>query len=315
MRVSRTVPREAMGEIPRSTRLRKGLISLFNFITNNSKYYNIKIMCRVLGASRSSYYKYLCKKPSKREIENKKIESEILNIYKASKRRYGAPKIKKALEGSKINISLKRTQRLMRCLGIQSIIIKKFRPQSSKTKIVEKDNILKRDFSTNTINEKWVTDITYIYTIKDRWCYLASVMDLHTRKIIGFAMSKYIDTNLALKAVKNAIQLQKPTNRLILHSDLGCQYTSKEFKEYILSTKIITHSFSGKGCPYDNACIESFHASLKKEEVNLVTYYDFNAARLDIFEYIESWYNLRRIHSSIGYISPQKCEDLAKKIS
>lgn len=178
-----------------------------------------------------------------------------------------------------------------------------------------KENILKRDFCTKTINEKWETDITYIYTLKDRWCYLASVMDLHTRKIIGHAMSKSIDTNLALKAVKNAMKIQKPTKPLILHSDLGCQYTSQEFKEYILSTKIITHSFIGKGCPYDNACIESFHASLKKEEVNLVTYYDFNAAQLAMFEYIESWYNRKRIHSSIDYISPQRCEDLSRKIS
>jgi len=243
------------------------------------------------------------------------IESKILYIYTASKKRYGSPKINKALQEFGINISLKRTQRIMRKLGIQSIIIRKYKPTSSKNKVVEKENKLKRDFTTSTINEKWVTDITYIYTIKDGWSYLASVMDLHTRKIIGHSMSKYIDTKLALQAVKNAFKLQNPTNPLILHSDLGCQYTSSEFKEYILNTKIITHSFSGKGCPYDNASIESYHASLKKEEVHLVTYYDFNAAKLAIFEYIESWYNRRRIHSSIGYISPQKCEDLARKIS
>lgn len=100
-----------------------------------------------------------------------------------------------------------------------------------------------------------------------------------------------------------------------MHSDLGCQYTSSAFKGYIDSTKIITHSFSGNGCPYDNACIESFHASLKKEEVHLVHYFDYDAARLAIFEYIEAWYNRKRIHSSIGYLTPQKCEDLAKKIA
>lgn len=125
-------------------------------------------------------------------------------------------------------------------------------------------------------------------------------------------MSKSIDTSLALRAVKNAIELQKPTKPLILHSDLGCQYTSNTFKEYMASAKMITHSFSSKGCPYDNACIESFHASLKKEEVHLVKYFDYDTARLAIFEYIESWYNRKRIHSSIGYITPQKCEDLAK---
>jgi len=272
-------------------------------------------MCKVLKVSRSSYYKHLTKKPSNREVENQMLGNEILGIYIDSKKRYGAPKINEMLLANGLNISLKRTQRIMKKLDIQSIIIKKYRPQSSKNKVVEKENILKRDFSTKAINEKWVTDITYIYTLKNRWCYLASVMDLHTKKIIGHAMSKSIDTALALEAVKNAMKLQKPTKPLILHSDLGCQYTSQDFEDYISNTKIIAHSFSGKGCPYDNAGIESFHASLKKEEVNHVTYYDFNSAKLAMFEYIEAWYNRKRIHSSIGYISPQQCEDLARKIS
>jgi transposase InsO family protein len=201
----------------------------------------------------------------------------------------------------------------MKNLGIKSIVIKKYRPTLSRKKIEEQENVLKRNFQANTINEKWVTDITYIHTIKDGWCYLASVMDLYSKKIIGYAMSKSIDTTLALQAVKNSIKLQNPTKPLILHSDLGCQYTSSAVEKYITDTKIITHSFSSKGCPYDNACIESFHASLKKEEVHLVKYFDYNAARLAIFEYIEAWYNRKRIHSSIGYITPQQCEDLAKK--
>ena len=272
-------------------------------------------MCKVLKVPRSSYYKSINKKPSNREVENLKIEKKIIDIHKESKNRYGAVKINETLKSSGITISLKRTQRLMKKLGIKSIIIKKYRPTSSKRKIEEQENVLKRDFKTTTINEKWVTDITYIHTVKDGWCYLASVMDLYSRKIIGYSMSRSIDTNLALQAVKNAIKLQNPSKPLILHSDLGCQYTSTAFKEYISGTKIITHSFSGKGCPYDNACIESFHASLKKEEVHLVKYFDFDVARLAIFEYIESWYNRKRIHSSIGYISPQKCEDLARKIA
>jgi len=272
-------------------------------------------MCKVLKVPRSSYYKYLNKKPSNRELENAMIEKKIINIHKASKKRYGAIKINESLKTLGITISIKKTQRLMSKLGIKSIIIKKYRPTSSKKRIEDQENVLKRDFSTSTINEKWVTDITYIHTIKDGWCYLASVMDLYSRKIIGYAMSKSIDTALALQAVKNAIKLQKPTKPLILHSDLGCQYTSSAFKDYIESTKLITHSFSGKGCPYDNACIESFHASLKKEEVHLVKYFDYDAARLAIFEYIEAWYNRKRIHGGIGYLTPQKCEDLARKIS
>lgn len=270
-------------------------------------------MCKVLKVSRSSYYKYLNKKPSNRELENENLKNKIINIYLDSKKRYGAIKINRSLKDKGISISIKRTQRLMNQLGIKSIIVKKYRPTTYKSKVKEQKNILKRDFTANTINEKWVTDITYIHTIKDGWCYLASVMDLYSRKIIGYSMSKFIDTELAIKAVKNAIKLQKPVNPLILHSDLGCQYTSFAFEKYIKNTKIITHSFSSKGCPYDNACIESFHASLKKEEVNLVHYFDYDTARLAIFEYIEAWYNTKRIHGSIGYITPQQCEELVRK--
>lgn len=148
-------------------------------------------MCEVLKVSRSSFYKYLNKTESKRSVENKMYEEEILKIYKDSKGRYGAPKIHKMLREERGHaISLKRVQRIMKKLNIKSIIIKKFRPHSSKSKIEAKENVLKRDFSTTTINEKWVTDITYIYTLKDGWCYLASVLDLHTKKIIGYAFQR-----------------------------------------------------------------------------------------------------------------------------
>ncbi len=206
-------------------------------------------MCKVLKVSRSSYYKYLTKSLSPRAIEN----------------------------GNKIN--LKRVQRLMCKLGIKSIVMKKFKPQSSKSKVEDKVNILDRNFSTNNLNEKWVTDITYVHIKRNGWCYLASAMDLCTKKIIGYSFSKNMDTDMALKALDNALKAQKPSNPVILHSDLGTQYTSSKFKEYIERNDII-HSFSRKGNPYDNAWIESFHASLKKEEVNLVTYYDYDAARL-----------------------------------
>ena len=248
-------------------------------------------------------------------MENKAISDEILNIYTKSNKRYGSPKIHNKLLSKGYLVGLKRVQRLMRVLGIRSIITKKYRPSSSRIKIDERENLLKRDFSTTSINQKWVTDITYINTIKDGWCYLASVMDLHSRKIIVYSLSKKIDTELALSAVKNAICLQNPQNGLILHSDLGVQYTSIKFREYIDQNKLISHSFSGKGCPYDNASIESFHATLKKEEANNVKYYNFKSLRLSIFEYIESWYNRIRIHSGINYLTPQKVEDLCRIVS
>jgi len=266
-------------------------------------------MCRVLHMPKSTYYKSHHYTPSRRTLENETLKQNIFKIYTESNRRYGAPKIQKILEQSGCYISIKRVQRFMKQLNIHSIVIKKFRPAKVNRKVVERENLLKQDFSTTKINEKWVGDITYIYTLKDGWCYLASVMDLHTRKIIGHSFSKTIDSSVAIAALDNAYKLQQPAGSVIFHSDLGVQYTSTEFisrlKKYGMKS-----SNSRKGCPYDNACIESFHSILKKEQVNNVQYYDYESAKLDLFIFIESWYNRRRIHGSIGYITPQMKEDL-----
>ncbi|MED4550219.1 IS3 family transposase, partial [Bacillus licheniformis] len=141
--------------------------------------------------------------------------------------------------------------------------------------------------------------------------YIASVMDLHSKKIVGYAFSKSMSTDLVLKALDNAYVTQYPNDGVVFHSDLGSQYTSEDFTERIKSYGM-EHSFSHKGCPYDNACIESFHAILKKEEVNHVRYLDFNAANIELFKYIEGWYNRKRIHGSIGYKTPQELENKLK---
>ncbi len=199
----------------------------------------------------------------------------------------------------------------MKELGLRSIIVKKFKHHTTKVDIAEKENVLDRDFSTTTINEKWLGDITYIHTIKDGWCYLASVIDLHTRKIVGYSFGKSMTTDLIIRALDNAYTAQRPDEGLIFHSDLASQYTSLEFSKHT-QNKGIMQSFSKKGCPYDNACIESFHAVLKKEEVYRVKYFDYDSARLRLFEYIEGWYNRKRIHGSIGFISPDKYEKLCR---
>lgn len=271
-------------------------------------------MCRVLDVPRSTYYKAQQETKSKRSIENKSFKVEIATIYKDSNGRYGAPKIHEVMKAKGLSLSIKRVQKLMRSLNLMSIVTKKFRPHSSKNKILDRENKLARDFSTITINEKWVGDITYIHTIKDGWCYLASVMDLYTRKIVGHSFSKSMDTSLVISALDNAYKAQRPMGNVIFHTDLGTQYTSDKFIEVLKKYNFIP-SYSRKGCPYDNACIESFHSILKKEEVNQVKYYDFNSARLALFQFIESWYNRRRIHSSIGYFTPQKYEEQARKLS
>ncbi|OWZ82637.1 IS3 family transposase [Natranaerobius trueperi] len=285
---------------------------LIEFIEEHKDDHSITTMCDALGVSKSTYYHKSNHVESNRDKENRKLTEEIIKIHNDSNKRYGAPKIHAILKIKGYKVSLKRVQRIMKKAGIRSIVRKKFKPYPNKQKVVERENILKQDFSTKTINEKWVTDITYIKTIKDSWCYLGSVMDLHTHKIIGYSISKNMTTDLVIKALKNAYETQKPGKGLILHSDLGTQYTSDEFKQFT-KTKGIIQSFSRKGCPYDNAHIESFHATLKKEEVNHVRYLDFDSAKVAIFKFIEGWYNRKRIHGSLGFLTPQAFEDLSKQ--
>ncbi|OPJ61127.1 integrase core domain protein [Clostridium chromiireducens] len=262
---------------------------------------------------KSTYYKSHHYTPCRRALENETLKQNIIKIYTESSRRYGAPKIQKILEQSGNYIIIKRVQRFMKELNIHSTVIKKFRPAKVNRKVIERENLHKQDFTATKINEKWVGDITYIYTLKDGWCYLASVMDLYTRKIIGYSFSKTIDSSVAITALDNAYRLQQPVGSVIFHSDLGVQYTSTEFINRLKKYRIKS-SNSRKECPYDNACIESFHSILKKEQVNNVQYYDYESAKLDIFIYIESWYNRKRIHGSIGYITPQMKEDLVRII-
>ncbi|WP_425388506.1 IS3 family transposase [Bacillus solimangrovi] len=284
---------------------------LTNFIQKQTAEHSVSLMCEVLNIPRSTYYQSLNKIEPKREIENRQITERMKSIYKESKRRYGAPKIHHQLIEEGIHISLKRVQRLMKKADIHSIVKKKFRPHGSNERVENRENVLKRDFSTSSINEKWVADITYVHTVKDGWCYLASVMDLHSRKIVGYSFSREMTTEIVIKALENAYVTQLPPEGLILHTDLGSQYTSQAFTDHVKSYGI-THSFSKKGCPYDNACIESFHAILKKEEVNHMQYLDYKAANIAIFEFIEAWYNRKRKHSSIAYKTPQAIEDQFK---
>lgn len=228
--------------------------------------------------------------------------------YEKSKQRYGAIKLQQSLIRQGIYVSIKRVQRRMKEMGIRSVVIRKYRPQRSTGSVLEgRENILKQDFKAEGPNEKWVTDITYIWTEAERWTYLATVLDLYTKKAVGYSYGKEMTTELASKAVKQAWQAQGCPKGVILHSDLGSQYTSEEFTEMVARFGM-KHSFSKKGCPYDNACIESFHAILKKEEVYLTKYRNFKEADSKLFEFIEGWYNRNRLHSSLGYRTPQEVE-------
>ncbi|MTP78911.1 IS3 family transposase [Turicibacter sanguinis] len=286
---------------------------LCQFIDQHRSEHDVKQLCEVLNVPRSTFYQSKHQSESKWKLKNQQLLERIKKIYFESKRRYGAIKVHRQLLKEGLYASLKRIQRLMKLAGLASIIQKKYTPyKQSKELVLERDNILEQDFSTTSINQKWVSDITYIHVQEEGWCYLASVMDLHSKKIIGYHFSKQMTTDIIVQALKNAYISQRPKDEVILHTDLGSQYTSKDFKDLISDLNIV-QSFSRKGCPYDNACIESFHATLKKEEVYQTVYVTFKQARMALFQYIEGWYNRKRIHGAIDYLTPEECEQLARQ--
>ena len=265
-----------------------------------------------MKVSRSEYYYHKKHNSNKYKESNKKLDVEILKIYFESKRRYGAPKIREILMKTGNQVSQKRVSKRMKFLKIKSCIVKKFRPASNNKKVdnVNKENLLNQEFEAKSLREKMVADITYIYVKNCGWTYLATVEDLCSRAIIGYSYGKTIDAELVVNSIKQAQNKGKLKKGAIFHSDLGSQYTSNKVESYLKGLKL-KHSYSKKGYPYDNACMESFNAILKKEEVNLKEYETFEEAKMAIFEFIEGWYNRKRIHSAIDYRVPYEVEKMS----
>ncbi|WP_281890043.1 IS3 family transposase [Paenibacillus sp. YYML68] len=201
-------------------------------------------------------------------LENERLKKEIILIYHKHDGIYGAPKFRQELLKSELPFKVceKRVQRIMKRLGLRSVVIKKFRPEKKDAVYNGGENLLNRDFFTTRRNEKWVSDVTYVHTLELGWCYLASIMDLSTSKIIGWCFSKTMDKSIVLSALDMAVNAENPVKGLILHSDRGSQYTCREYRDKLKALGI-RQSFSAKGCPYDSAPIESFHSVLKKEMV------------------------------------------------
>jgi putative transposase len=269
-------------------------------------------MCNVLGVSRSGYYDWLKRPQSKRAFIKGKLSKQIKEIYLESDKRYGAIKIHQTLIKHGSIISLKTVQRLMKANSLRSITVKKYRAkQTEKHQEAKYPNILNQNFKTSAPGEVWVSDITYIWT-REGWLYLASVMDLYSRKIIGFSTGSRMTTDLPLMALKRAMKSQPPKHGLIHHSDQGSQYRSEEYIQ-CLEKANIKISMSRKGNCYDNACIEAFHSILKKELIYRETYETREIAEARIFEYIVCFYNAKRIHSAIGYLTPNEMDNKASR--
>jgi transposase InsO family protein len=268
--------------------------------------FTVRRMCKVLGVRESTYYQW--KKQEHRRIERRKQEESIvkkvIDAFEINDRTYGTIRLKRYLESKEIYLSEYKIRKIMRENGLYVETQSKFKPygKNSESKNGYSDNILNQNFNVESINEVWVSDITYIKTMIG-WVYLAVVIDLFNREVIGYSISKIIDTELVLKAFTNALIKSKGKQRIIFHSDRGSQYRSIKLKKLLEENGFI-QSMSRKGNPYDNSCVESFFANLKKERVHRRRYTNVDEVKRDLFQYIELFYNRRRIHSKLGYVSP-----------
>lgn len=260
-------------------------------------------MCEVLGVSKSGYYVWLNRPKSEQKKRRERLTARIKRIHLESRKIYGSPKITKTLNAQGINVSQKTVTRIMKENQIRSKTVKRYKATTnSKHNLPIYPNLLNQQFKVDHPGQAWVGDITYIWT-SEGWLYLASIMDLYSRRLIGWAMGERMTKELVITALKRAMITQPPTKGLIHHSDRGSQYASNDYQELLRENGMIT-SMSRKGNCYDNACIESFHGIIKRELIFHENYKTRNQAKRNIFEYIVSFYNYKRIHSTNQYKSP-----------
>jgi putative transposase len=274
----------------------------YAFMNEHRERYRLQSMCNVLKVSRSGYYAWKRRRPSKRQRENMELLTKIQEIYKKRRRVYGSPRITQELNEEGIGCGKNRVARIMKNNGIRAYIRKRFRGRvESRPNEPASPNLL---LNGKQCDRVWSSDITYIYT-REGWLYVSAVMDIRTRKIIGLSMKNRLTQELTTDALMQALKQERPDKGLIHHSDRGKQYGSYAYKA-LLKQYGLQSSMSRSGNCYDNAHIESFWGTLKKELVYGEKYKSRRDARLSIFEYIEVFYNRIRKHSALGYRSPEQ---------
>jgi putative transposase len=283
----------------------------FRLIEDHRHAYPVRVLCAVLEVSPAGYYAWRARSPSARSSANAELVAAIRRVHHDSAGRYGSPRVHAALRTQGRGTSRGRIERLMRRHGIRAIMAppRRVRTTDSRHALPIAPNVLARDFTAAAPNRVWLADITYIPT-DEGWLYLAAVMDLFSRKIVGWAMRDHLRTELAATALMMAVQRQRPAAGLIHHSDRGVQYASYDYRA-ALNAAGMTASMSRKADCFDNAPMESFFHTLKTELVHHRQYATRADARRDIFAFIEGFYNRTRLHSAIGYISPIEMEQTA----
>lgn len=276
--------------------------------------YSVRRLCRVLDVSSSGYYKWRQRRAhperSQREMANRALLQEMRLIHQEVRQTYGSPRMHAELVSRGYSCSLNRVARLMRVDGIRAKSKRRWRAQTTDSRhgLPVAPNVLRQDFTATATNTKWVADITYVPTRKG-WLYLAVILDLYSRRVVGWAMQTSAATNLVASALKMALQTRRPLprSRLLHHSDRGSQYASYQYQD-MLVTHGIQASMSRTGNVYDNAVMESFFSTIKSELIHHTAYATQQEAKRDIFRYIEGFYNRRRRHSALGYLSPDQFE-------
>jgi transposase InsO family protein len=267
--------------------------------------FSVSGVLKKLGVSRSGYYDWLKRKPSNQAIQREFVKENIKKIYDDNYRIYGAPKITKELNGKGISVAERTVTKYMREMKIRACYITPYTVTTISEDFTSKlQNLLRRNFNPERPNAVWCTDITYIYT-EEGFIYLSCIMDIFSRKIVAWELSNTLETVHVINAIRKALYKTSGVIPRIIHTDRGVQYTSDA---YIRETSGMQRSYSGKGNPWDNACIESFHALIKREWLNRFRIKNFNHAYKLIFEYIDTYYNTRRIHSHCDYKSPEQYE-------
>lgn len=285
----------------------------YQFMQQHEDEFSLKRMAHVFNVSRSGYYRFIKGTLSGRARENMRLLTKIKEVHADSRKTYGSPRIYAALAKQGETCSRRRVARLMRQVGLQAKMRKRYKLTTrANPKATAAPNLLQQDFTAKMPNQRWVTDITYVATAEG-WLYVAAVLDLFSRRIVGLGMSERMTVDLVLSALNQAVVHRQPTEGLMHHSDKGSQYTSKNFQKQLATYRMIT-SMSGTGNCYDNAAMESFFHTLKTEHVYFEHYTTREQAKQSIFEYVEVFYNRKRLHSTLGYYSPMAFEKKWKQL-
>ena len=269
--------------------------------------YPVALMCRVLGVSRAGYYARRHRGVSARMRTDTTLKVAIAASHRASDRTYGSPRILEDLREAGHRISRKRVARLMREVGLAGTPRRRYRlTTDSAHAFPVAANVLNRQFAVHAPDRVWASDITYLWTIEG-WLYLAVVLDMSSRRVIGWSLGRRLEAGLVRSALERALHTRRPATGLMHHSDRGSQYASRDYQR-LLAARGIVCSMSRRGNCWDNAVVESFFATMKRELVRQHRWQTRTAASHAVFDWIEAWYNTRRRHSSLGYLSPAAYE-------